>query len=144
MYSLIYQPHKGWYSFIIKCGTFSVSVGLQFCLSIILFLSTLRTLTSFVYTFGFVSIFRRCPHVWHIDAAFHEKAQLIPQLIINYKLKVCTLLCFVQNIHPQHDVQSVAHLPMKAFVYKFLGTIVDDFFAYVTLYLWSLSNNGAE
>ncbi|KAF8313464.1 cleft lip and palate transmembrane 1 [Clavulina sp. PMI_390] len=67
-YSLVYEPHKGWYSF------------------------TIKTLTSYVYMFGF--------------------AQLVPQLIINYKLK------------------SVAHLPMKAFVYKFLGTIVDDFFAF--------------
>jgi len=68
IYSLMYNTHKGWYSFIIS------------------------TLTSFVYTFGF--------------------AQLIPQLIINYKLK------------------SVAHLPAKAFVYKFLSTVVDDFFAF--------------
>ncbi|KAG6861851.1 hypothetical protein C0995_011148 [Termitomyces sp. Mi166 len=42
-YSLVYNTHKGWYSFVIS------------------------TLTSFVYMFGF--------------------AQLVPQLIINYKLK---------------------------------------------------------
>ncbi|KAF8638531.1 hypothetical protein AX17_002074 [Amanita inopinata Kibby_2008] len=68
IYSLVYESHKGWYSFIIS------------------------TLTSFVYMFGF--------------------AQLIPQLIINYKLK------------------SVAHMPMKAMVYKTLSTVVDDFFAF--------------
>ncbi|PPQ68302.1 hypothetical protein CVT25_001390 [Psilocybe cyanescens] len=68
IYSLIYESHKGWYSFVIS------------------------TLTSFVYMFGF--------------------AQLIPQLIINYKLK------------------SVAHMPMKAMVYKTLSTVVDDFFAF--------------
>jgi len=68
IYSLIYESHRGWYSFIIS------------------------TLTSFVYMFGF--------------------AQLIPQLIINYKLK------------------SVAHMPMKAMVYKTLSTVVDDFFAF--------------
>ncbi|EJD48606.1 cleft lip and palate transmembrane 1 [Auricularia subglabra TFB-10046 SS5] len=68
VYSLIYNTHRGWYSFIIS------------------------TLTSFVYAFGFV--------------------QLIPQLIINYKLK------------------SVAHMPMKAMVYKTLSTVVDDLFAF--------------
>ncbi|XP_006456744.1 hypothetical protein AGABI2DRAFT_154242 [Agaricus bisporus var. bisporus H97] len=67
-YSLVYESHKGWYSFVIT------------------------TLTSFVYMFGF--------------------AQLIPQLIINYKLK------------------SVAHMPMKAMIYKTLSTVVDDFFAF--------------
>lgn len=68
VYSLLYETHRGWYSFIIT------------------------TLTSFVYMFGFV--------------------QLVPQLIINYKLK------------------SVAHMPMKAMVYKTLSTVVDDFFAF--------------
>uniref|UniRef100_A0A8H7XXW1 Cleft lip and palate associated transmembrane protein n=1 Tax=Psilocybe cubensis TaxID=181762 RepID=A0A8H7XXW1_PSICU len=68
VYSLVYESHRGWYSFVIS------------------------TLTSFVYMFGF--------------------AQLIPQLIINYKLK------------------SVAHMPMKAMVYKTLSTVVDDFFAF--------------
>ncbi|KAJ7068734.1 cleft lip and palate associated transmembrane protein [Mycena amicta] len=68
VYSLLYESHRGWYSFIIS------------------------TLTSFVYMFGF--------------------AQLVPQLIINYKLK------------------SVAHMPMKAMIYKTLSTVVDDFFAF--------------
>jgi len=68
VYSLVYESHKGWYSFVIS------------------------TLTSFVYMFGF--------------------AQLVPQLIINYKLK------------------SVAHMPMKAMVYKTLSTVVDDLFAF--------------
>jgi len=68
VYSLLYETHRGWYSFVIS------------------------TLTSFVYMFGF--------------------AQLVPQLIINYKLK------------------SVAHLPMKAMIYKTLSTVVDDFFAF--------------
>ncbi|KAJ7126473.1 cleft lip and palate associated transmembrane protein [Mycena crocata] len=68
VYSLMYESHRGWYSFVIS------------------------TLTSFVYMFGF--------------------AQLVPQLIINYKLK------------------SVAHMPMKAMIYKTLSTVVDDFFAF--------------
>lgn len=68
VYSLLYETHRGWYSFVIS------------------------TLTSFVYMFGF--------------------AQLIPQLIINYKLK------------------SVAHMPMKAMIFKTLSTVVDDFFAF--------------
>jgi len=68
VYSLIYETHRGWYSFVIS------------------------TLTSFVYMFGF--------------------AQLVPQLIINYKLK------------------SVAHMPMKAMIFKTLSTVVDDLFAF--------------
>lgn len=68
VYSLLYETHRGWYSFVIS------------------------TLTSFVYMFGF--------------------AQLVPQLIINYKLK------------------SVAHMPMKAMIYKTLSTVVDDLFAF--------------
>jgi len=39
-------------------------------------------------------------------------AQLVPQLIINYKLK------------------SVSHMPFKAMIYKTLSTVVDDFFAF--------------
>ncbi|KIM31321.1 hypothetical protein M408DRAFT_320336 [Serendipita vermifera MAFF 305830] len=68
VYSLLYESHRGWYSFVIS------------------------TLTSFVYMFGF--------------------AQLVPQLIINWRLK------------------SVAHMPMKAMIYKTLSTVVDDFFAF--------------
>ncbi|KIO22060.1 hypothetical protein M407DRAFT_28405 [Tulasnella calospora MUT 4182] len=74
VYSLMYETHKGWYSFIIT------------------------TLSSFVYMFGFV--------------------QLVPQLIINYKLK------------------SVAHMPWKAMVYKTLSTVVDDFFAFIIKMPW--------
>ncbi len=53
---------------------------------------------------------------WHVNlqAVWRAKSlqvQLIPQLIINYKLK------------------SVAHLPIKAMIYKTLSTVVDDFFA---------------
>ncbi|KAL8281049.1 hypothetical protein RQP46_006407 [Phenoliferia psychrophenolica] len=93
IYSMYYNEHRSWYSFVIS------------------------TLTSFVYAFGFI--------------------QLIPQLIINYKLK------------------SVAHMPMKTMTYKvaahplfwitrsraltdkpppslqFFNTIVDDFFSFV-------------
>ncbi|KAH9045378.1 cleft lip and palate associated transmembrane protein [Lactarius pseudohatsudake] len=69
VYSLIYDTHRGWYSFVIS------------------------TLTSFVYMFGF--------------------AQLVPQLIINYKLK------------------SVSHMPMKSMVYKTLSTVIDDLFAFI-------------
>ncbi|KAI5481900.1 Cleft lip and palate associated transmembrane protein [Pseudohyphozyma bogoriensis] len=69
IYSMIYNEHRGWYSF------------------------TISTLTSFVYMFGFV--------------------QLIPQLLINWKLK------------------SVAHIPFKAMMFKFFATIVDDFFSFV-------------
>ncbi|KAG8793527.1 hypothetical protein FRC16_010921 [Serendipita sp. 398] len=74
IYSLLYESHRGWYSFVIS------------------------TLTSFVYMFGFV--------------------QLVPQLIINWRLK------------------SVAHMPMKAMIYKTLSTVVDDFFAFCIRMPW--------
>ncbi|WWC68762.1 uncharacterized protein I206_102696 [Kwoniella pini CBS 10737] len=56
------------------------------------------TLAQAIYMFGFV--------------------QLVPQLIINYKLK------------------SVAHMPMKAMMYKTLSTVVDDFFAFCIRMPW--------
>ncbi|TFL05805.1 cleft lip and palate transmembrane protein 1-domain-containing protein [Pterulicium gracile] len=74
VYSLLYETHRGWYSFVIS------------------------TLTSFVYMFGF--------------------AQLVPQLIINYKLK------------------SVSHMPMKSMIYKSLSTVVDDLFAFCIKMPW--------
>ncbi|GMK56311.1 hypothetical protein CspeluHIS016_0301510 [Cutaneotrichosporon spelunceum] len=58
----------------------------------------IATLAQAIYMFGFV--------------------QLVPQLIINYKLK------------------SVAHIPMKAMVYKTLSTVVDDFFAFCVKMPW--------
>lgn len=47
----------------------------------------------------------------------YDILQLVPQLIINWRLK------------------SVAHMPMKAMIYKTLSTVVDDFFAYRTIIL---------
>ncbi|WVQ78773.1 hypothetical protein IAT38_000864 [Cryptococcus sp. DSM 104549] len=73
-YSLMYDTHRSWYSFVVT------------------------TLAQAIYMFGFV--------------------QLIPQLIINYKLK------------------SVAHMPMKAMMYKTLSTVVDDFFAFCIKMPW--------
>ncbi|WVR03952.1 hypothetical protein IAU60_000951 [Kwoniella sp. DSM 27419] len=73
-YALLYQTHRGWYSFVVS------------------------TLAQAIYMFGFV--------------------QLVPQLIINYKLK------------------SVAHMPMKAMMYKTLSTVVDDFFAFCIRMPW--------
>eukprot|EP00180_Rhodochaete_pulchella_P000589 Plantae.Rhodophyta-Rhodochaete_pulchella.ctg14258.p1 GENE.Plantae.Rhodophyta-Rhodochaete_pulchella.ctg14258~~Plantae.Rhodophyta-Rhodochaete_pulchella.ctg14258.p1 ORF type:complete len:595 (+),score=133.51 Plantae.Rhodophyta-Rhodochaete_pulchella.ctg14258:147-1787(+) len=69
LYSLVYDDHKGWYSWI------------------------LSSLVSVVYMFGFIMMF--------------------PQIFINYKLK------------------SVAHLPMKAFMYKALNTFIDDLFSFI-------------
>ncbi|KAK4054567.1 hypothetical protein OIV83_001061 [Microbotryomycetes sp. JL201] len=74
IYSLYYNEHRSWYSFVIT------------------------TLTMFVQAFGFV--------------------QMLPQIVINYKLK------------------SVAHMPMKALTYKFLTTIVDDFFSFIIKMPW--------
>ncbi len=68
IYSLLYDEHKGWYSYIIK------------------------TLVGSVYAYGFLL--------------------MVPALYINYRLK------------------SVAHMPGKAMVYKFLNTFIDDLFAF--------------
>ncbi|KAL2135568.1 hypothetical protein VTI74DRAFT_8047 [Chaetomium olivicolor] len=67
-YSLIYETHKSWYSYIIA------------------------TLVGSVYAYGFL--------------------MMIPSLYINYRLK------------------SVAHMPAKAMMYKFLNTFIDDLFAF--------------
>jgi len=68
VYSLVYDSHKSWYSFIIT------------------------TLVGSVYAYGFL--------------------MMVPSLYINYRLK------------------SVAHLPGKAMMYKFLNTFIDDLFAF--------------
>ncbi|KAJ9131113.1 ClpTM1 domain-containing protein [Pleurostoma richardsiae] len=68
IYSLIYEEHKSWYSFIIT------------------------TLVGSVYAYGFL--------------------MMVPSLYINYRLK------------------SVAHMPAKAMMYKFLNTFIDDLFAF--------------
>ncbi|KAG6292612.1 hypothetical protein E4U46_008444 [Claviceps purpurea] len=68
VYSLVYETHKSWYSFIIA------------------------TLVGSVYAYGFL--------------------MMVPSLYINYRLK------------------SVAHMPAKAMMYKFLNTFIDDLFAF--------------
>jgi hypothetical protein len=68
IYSLLYETHKSWYSFIIA------------------------TLVGSVYAYGFL--------------------MMVPSLYINYRLK------------------SVAHMPGKAMMYKFLNTFIDDLFAF--------------
>jgi len=67
-YSLVYETHKSWYSYIIA------------------------TLVGSVYAYGFL--------------------MMVPSLYINYRLK------------------SVAHMPGKAMIYKFLNTFIDDLFAF--------------
>jgi len=68
IYSLIYDTHKSWYSYVIT------------------------TLVGSVYAYGFLL--------------------MVPSLYINYRLK------------------SVAHMPAKAMMYKFLNTFIDDLFAF--------------
>ncbi|SPO00704.1 related to cleft lip and palate transmembrane protein 1 (CLPTM1) [Cephalotrichum gorgonifer] len=68
VYSLIYDSHKSWYSYVIT------------------------TLVGSVYAYGFLL--------------------MVPSLYINYRLK------------------SVAHMPAKAMMYKFLNTFIDDLFAF--------------
>lgn len=67
-YSLYYESHKSWYSYVIA------------------------TLVGSVYAYGFL--------------------MMVPSLYINYRLK------------------SVAHMPAKAMMYKFLNTFIDDLFAF--------------
>jgi len=73
-YSLVYDSHKSWYSFIIA------------------------TLVGSVYAYGFL--------------------MMVPSLYINYRLK------------------SVAHMPGKAMMYKFLNTFIDDLFAFTIKMPW--------
>ncbi|TGJ79085.1 hypothetical protein E0Z10_g9681 [Xylaria hypoxylon] len=68
IYSLYYDSHKSWYSYIIT------------------------TLVGSVYAYGFL--------------------MMVPSLYINYRLK------------------SVAHMPGKAMMYKFINTFIDDLFAF--------------
>ena len=68
IYSLYYDTHKSWYSYVIT------------------------SLVGSVYAYGFL--------------------MMIPSLYINYRLK------------------SVAHMPGKAMMYKFLNTFIDDLFAF--------------
>jgi hypothetical protein len=68
IYSVVYDSHKSWYSYIIT------------------------TLVGSVYAYGFL--------------------MMVPSLYINYRLK------------------SVAHMPAKAMMYKFLNTFIDDLFAF--------------
>ncbi|OTB07740.1 hypothetical protein M426DRAFT_228355 [Hypoxylon sp. CI-4A] len=68
IWSLIYESHKSWYSYI------------------------LTTLVGSVYAYGFL--------------------MMVPSLYINYRLK------------------SVAHMPGKAMMYKFVNTFIDDLFAF--------------
>lgn len=68
IYSLVYETHKSWYSYVIE------------------------TLVGSVYAYGFL--------------------MMVPSLYINYRLK------------------SVAHMPAKAMMYKFLNTFIDDLFAF--------------
>ncbi|KAL2760843.1 hypothetical protein ACRALDRAFT_1046015 [Sodiomyces alcalophilus JCM 7366] len=68
IYSLVYEAHKSWYSYIIT------------------------SLVGSVYAYGFL--------------------MMVPSLYINYRLK------------------SVAHMPGKAMMYKFLNTFIDDLFAF--------------
>ncbi|CAD8049472.1 unnamed protein product [Paramecium sonneborni] len=74
IYAMIYQEHKGVYSFIIE------------------------SLVKFIYLFGFIN--------------------MTPQLFINYKLK------------------SVAHLPWRTMIYKFLNSIIDYLFAFIITMPW--------
>ena len=63
--------------------------------------------------FGFVSVF---PYTKTSIYAF--QAQLVPQLIINYKLKVHQISYTTALSVSEIWIQSVSHMPFKAMIYK--------------------------
>jgi hypothetical protein len=111
-YSLMYEEHKSWYSFV------------------------LGTLVGFVYAFGFITMtvgagcmsgylgfcaLVSAPMLTHPPPHHHHTTTTPsqqPQLFINYKLK------------------SVAHMPWRTFMYKALNTFIDDLFAFVIKMPW--------
>lgn len=134
VYSLMYERHKSWYSWILGSLTSCVYTFGR---------STLSTLTLFSKISQSVW---RIQHYWsharltsllhivkdviavylwsHVAQSFWSCSDgsrrlcagfimMCPQLFINYKLK------------------SVAHMPWRQMTYKFLNTIIDDLFAFV-------------
>ena len=118
VYSLMYERHKSWYSWILTSLTSCVymfgkppfpsipSLILYFCLKpsqqieIFCFMEQELEMSFFISSFL-------------ILIAITGFIMMCPQLFINYKLK------------------SVAHLPWRQMTYKFLNTIIDDLFAFV-------------
>ena len=102
VFSLFYDRHRSWYSWVIT------------------------SLTGFVYAFGALFLSRLLWLACENDPLLPQRfpffmtscfiagfVLMTPQLFINYKL------------------QSVAHMPWRAMVYKSLNTFVDDLFAFV-------------
>lgn len=84
VYSLVYESHKSWYSFIIA------------------------TLVGSVYAYGFLMMVCLTSNL----VVQITKLSQVPSLYINYRLK------------------SVAHMPARTMMYKFLNTFIDDLFAF--------------
>ena len=113
-YSLVYERHRSWYSWL------------------------LTSAVNYVYLFGFVQLVpqlyikrvpqpraRACARA-HLRTHARAQAQHTP-------LTACT-----PNASPllslslrSYRLKSVAHLPQRAYMYKFLTTIIDDLFAFV-------------
>lgn len=116
VYSLIYESHRGWYSFVIS------------------------TLTSFVYMFGFVSRLIPVSRTIMPDRELTYTIARTPgpaRTATDHQLQVegasLSSSSYARcQLSTRRHPQSVAHLPMKAMVYKTLSTVVDDFFACVT------------
>ena len=113
IYSLVYETHRGWYSY------------------------TISTLTSFVYMFGFVSTFQRLTKLIYKSAlssrfnSFLSSSSTTSWKWVQHTAKY--------DLRFNDFLQSVAHMPMKAMIYKTLSTVVDDLFACVLKYLRILS-----
>jgi Cleft lip and palate transmembrane protein 1 (CLPTM1). len=105
VYSLVYETHRGWYSFIIS------------------------TLTSFVYMFGFVraSLASRLDVCLAPLLTFH-RPNWFPSSLSTINSR-CVIMRQLMTPKLISNRQSVAHMPMKAMIYKTLSTVVDDLFA---------------
>lgn len=142
VYSLMYERHKSWYSWILGSLTSCVYTFGMSTLSIVTLVSkmsqnvpkcledaALLVTCSINFALHIVKDVIRCNsrlfmvHVAHSfwSCLVSEGSCLLcagfimmcPQLFINYKLK------------------SVAHMPWRQMTYKFLNTIIDDLFAFV-------------
>ena len=100
-YSLVYESHKSWYSFVIT------------------------TLVGSVYAYGFLMM------VPSLYINYRLKVSLQVFLLLSEVLDLliqCHLRSKAQ--HALTIKQSVAHMPARAMTYKFLNTFIDDLFAF--------------
>ena len=103
VYSLLYETHKSWYSFVIT------------------------TLVGSVYAYGFLMMVPSLYINYRLKVC-PIKVPLLPQHQIT--TTPLPLLPSDPMLKPSILKQSVAHMPAKAMTYKFLNTFIDDLFAF--------------